>query len=52
MQVHDEIIVECPDSLAEDVVTLLRDAMENTVTLPGVKLLAEPKIGKNLAELK
>lgn len=52
MQVHDEIIVEGPEALGEDIVIVLRDAMENTVNLPGVKLLAEPKIGKDLAQLK
>ena len=29
---------------------LLKEAMENTVELPEVKLIAEPKIAKNLAE--
>lgn len=52
MQVHDELILEGPEQLSEDMVIVLRDAMENTTTLPGVALLAEPKIGKNLAELK
>ncbi len=52
MQVHDEIIVECNQADADDVVLLLKDAMENTVTLPGVKLEAEPKIATNLADLK
>lgn len=52
MQVHDELILEGPEHLSEDMVIVLRDAMENTVQLPGVALLAEPKIGKNLAELK
>lgn len=52
MQIHDEIIVECPDEIAEDVATLLKEAMENTVSLPGVALKADPKIAKDLASLK
>lgn len=52
LQVHDELIVESPEVLAEDVVLVLKDAMENTVKLPGVDLVAEPKIAYNLADLK
>jgi DNA polymerase-1 len=52
MQIHDELIVEAPDHLAEQVRVVLKDAMENTVTLPGVALVAEPKIAKCLADLK
>jgi DNA polymerase I-like protein with 3'-5' exonuclease and polymerase domains len=52
LQVHDELVVECNEEDAEDVAVLLKEAMENTVELPGVSLVAEPKIGRNLAELK
>lgn len=52
LQVHDELILEGPTDLGEVMVEILKDAMENTTVLPGVKLLAEPKIGSNLAELK
>jgi len=52
LQVHDELVVEGPESLATDIVRVLQDAMENTVSLPGVKLVAEPKVAKNLADLK
>lgn len=52
LQVHDEIVVECLDKDADTVVHLLKDAMENTVVLPGVKLVAEPKVARNLGELK
>lgn len=50
-QVHDSLIVECNQEDAEDVRLLLQDAMENTTILPGVKLEAIPKIGRNLAEV-
>lgn len=52
MQIHDEIVVECRDTDAEIIASYLKTAMENAVVLPGVDLIAEPKIGKTLAELK
>lgn len=52
LQVHDELIVECNEQDADLVSLLLKDAMQFTVSLPGVDLIAEPKIGRNLAELK
>ncbi len=52
LQVHDELIIEGPEHLEQDMITILKACMENTTTLPGVKLLAEPKSGRSLAELK
>lgn len=52
LQVHDEVIMEGPAELAEDMVAILRSAMENTTALPGVALEAEPKISNDLAGLK
>lgn len=52
LQVHDEIVVECNEEDAKAVAALLKDCMENTVTLPKVALVAEPKIAKNLGDLK
>jgi DNA polymerase-1 len=52
MQVHDEIIVECKEEDAENVASILRMCMENAVELPGVALIAEPKIANNLGDLK
>lgn len=52
IMVHDEIVVECLERDAEDVAVLLKDAMENATLLPGVQLIAEPKIANNLADLK
>jgi DNA polymerase I-like protein with 3'-5' exonuclease and polymerase domains len=52
MQVHDELILEGPEYLGDTMVEILKDAMENTVELPGVKLKADPKKGRTLAELK
>jgi DNA polymerase-1 len=50
-QVHDSLIVECKDEDADSVAILLRDAMENTVELEGIRLEAIPKIGKTLADV-
>lgn len=52
MQVHDEIILEGPEALQYVMADMLRDRMENTVSLPGVDLVAKPIIGKDLASLK
>lgn len=52
MQVHDELILEGPEALGSDISNLLKDCMESTNALPGVDLVAEPKIAKNLADLK
>lgn len=52
MQVHDELILEGPESLGPEMAAMLKSAMEDTTVLPGVKLVAEPKIAYNLAELK
>ncbi len=52
LNVHDEVVLEGPKELEESMAILLKDAMENTVQLPGVELIAVPKAGNNLAELK
>lgn len=50
LQVHDELIIECLEADQLTVALLLQDAMENTVTLPGVTLQAIPRISKSLAK--
>lgn len=52
LQVHDELVAECLAKDAEDVAILLKHAMENAAELPGITLIAEPKIANNLADLK
>ena len=49
LQVHDELIVECPESEAERVQTLLEQEMENAVHY-SVPLIAEAHIGHSWAE--
>ena len=51
LQVHDELIVECPDSEAETVAKLLEEEMEHVVSL-SVPLTAEAHWGKNWLEAK
>lgn len=52
LQVHDELVLEGPQELAHNMNDLLKICMESAVELSGVDLIAEPKIGDNLAELK
>jgi len=49
LQVHDELIVECPESEAEQVQALLKEEMENAVHY-SVPLIAEAHIGHSWAE--
>ena len=46
MQVHDELIVECPTSEREQVERLLTEEMEQAASL-SVPLIAEAHSGKN-----
>lgn len=52
MQVHDEVIVECPDEYAKQVAEILKESMETAFELKNVALVAKPVIAKNLADLK
>ena len=49
LQVHDELIVECPQAEAEPVRKLLEEEMENAVQY-SVPLVAEAHIGHSWAE--
>ena len=51
MQVHDELIVECPEAIAEAVAKLVSREMEQVASL-NVPLLAEAKWGKSWYEAK
>lgn len=50
LQIHDSVIVECPEDKAEDTAKLLKETMENAYKLP-VKLTVDTSIGKNWGEL-
>ncbi len=51
LQVHDELIVECPEAIAEDVAKLVSREMEQVAQL-SVPLTAEAKIGKSWFDAK
>ena len=51
MQVHDEILVECPKEMATEVAIVLQDCMETTTRLR-VPLKAEPAIGSDWSQCK
>lgn len=49
LQVHDELIVECPESEGERVAKLLEEEMEHVVQL-SVPLIAEAQVGRSWAD--
>lgn len=51
-QIHDEIIIECAEDIAEEVKLLLQRCMETAVELPGISLEAKPTIAHTIADLK
>lgn len=51
LQVHDELIVECPEEIAEEVAALVSSRMQQVAEL-NVPLLAEAKIGKSWFDAK
>jgi DNA polymerase-1 len=51
LQVHDELIVECPEEIAGDVAILVSREMEQVAALD-VPLTAEAKIGKSWFDAK
>ena len=51
LQVHDELIVECPEAIAEQVAELVSREMQNVAQL-NVPLTAEAKFGKSWYEAK
>ena len=51
LQVHDELIVECPEAIADAVAALVSDQMQQVAAL-SVPLLAEAKWGKSWYEAK
>ena len=51
LQVHDELIVECPENIAKDVCELVSNQMENVAKLL-VPLTAEAKWGRTWYDAK
>ncbi len=50
LQIHDSLIVECPEADAEATATTMKETMENVHPLP-IKLTVDTAIGKNWGEL-
>lgn len=50
LQIHDSILVECPEKNTDKVSQILKDCMENIYELP-VKLKVDVKVGNNWGEL-
>lgn len=50
LQIHDSILVECPEPVADRIAKLLRETMENIYKLP-VRLDVDVTIGDNWGEL-
>lgn len=51
MQVHDSLIVECDENVAENVAKILQHEMESVAPELAIKLAVEVTIGKNWGEL-
>ncbi len=51
LQIHDSILVECPEKNAKQVSDILQETMENIYPKLGVKLKVDVSIGKNWGEL-
>lgn len=51
LQVHDSILVECPEKNADKVSDLLKDTMENIYPELKIKLKVDVSIGKNWGEV-
>ncbi len=51
MQVHDELVVECPDSETDEVTKILHEIMEHIMEWD-IPITVEVGIGKNWLEAK
>lgn len=51
LQVHDDLLFEVPENIANDIAELIKDKMENALKLK-VPLIVDIKTGKNWGEMK
>jgi len=50
LQIHDSLIIECPEAQARETAKLVKETMENAYKLP-IKQTVDTSIGKNWGEL-
>ncbi len=50
LQIHDSVLVECPEEDAKDIAKLIKETMEQAYKLP-VQLTVDTEIGKNWGDL-
>jgi DNA polymerase-1 len=50
LQIHDSILVECPESKAKQIEKIIRETMEAAYSLP-IKLTVDTSVGKNWSDL-
>ena len=50
LQIHDSVLVECPEAVADNIGQILKDKMEAVYKLP-VELEVDVTIGDNWGEL-
>ena len=51
LQVHDSLIIECPENLAAEIAKLLKETMENVAPDLPVKLAVDVTTGHDWGEL-
>ncbi len=51
LQIHDSILIECPEENAHTVSAILKDTMESIAPDLGIKLKVDVSIGKNWGEV-
>ena len=50
LQIHDELVLECPENEVNEVVKIVKESMENVVNWE-VKLEVDVGVGDNLGEM-
>ena len=50
LQIHDELVLECPDDEVEEVSKILKESMENVINWE-VKMEVDVESGNNLEEV-
>jgi DNA polymerase-1 len=51
LQVHDELLLECPENELNDTIRVVRSEMENAFTL-SIPLTSEARSGKNWGSMQ